>query len=42
MPFVVNNDGNLSIRVAEVVFTSLVEADKAGTLPDDSFVWSWA
>ena len=38
VPFVVNNDGNLSIRAAEVFFASLVEAEKAGTLPRDIFV----
>jgi hypothetical protein len=38
VPFVVNNDGNLSQRCAEVFFTSLVEADRAGTLEPDVFV----
>ena len=38
VPFVVNNDGNLSLRAAEVFFASLVEAEKAGTLQRDIFV----
>jgi tetratricopeptide (TPR) repeat protein len=38
VPFVVNNDGNLSRNAAEVFFTSLVEADKAGTLEPDIHV----
>ena len=38
VPFVVNNDGSLSIKAAEVFFTSLVEADKAGKLQADIFV----
>lgn len=38
VPFVVNNDGNLSRNAAEVFYTSLVEADKAGTLEADIFV----
>src|SRR5262249_5160836 len=38
VPFVVNNDGALSIRAAEVFFASLVEADAAGALPRDIFV----
>lgn len=33
VPFVVNNDGGLSLRAAEVFFASLVEAEKAGPLP---------
>jgi tetratricopeptide (TPR) repeat protein len=32
VPFVVNNDSNLSRNAAEVFFASLLEADKAGTL----------
>src|SRR5262245_40951567 len=36
VPFVVNNDGNLSLRAAEVFFAGLVEADRAGTLPRDA------
>src|SRR5687768_17528681 len=32
VPFVVNNDGTLSRNAAEVFFTSLVEAEKAGDL----------
>ncbi len=38
VPFVVNNDGNLSLRAAEVFFASLVEAENAGTLERDVFV----
>ena len=38
VPFVVNNDGSLSRNAAEVFFTSLVEADKAGQLEQDIFV----
>ncbi len=38
VPFVVNNDGNLSRNVAEVFFTSLLEADQAGTLEPDIHV----
>ena len=38
VPFVVNNDGTLSRNAAEVFFTSLVEAQKAGTLEEDIFV----
>lgn len=38
VPFLVNNDGNLSVKAAEVVFTSLVEAEKAGALEEDLFV----
>ena len=32
VPFVVNNDGNLSRNAAEVFFASLLEAEKAGDL----------
>src|SRR5207253_6632356 len=38
VPFVINNDGTLSRNAAEVFFTSLVEADNAGTLQPDIFV----
>jgi tetratricopeptide (TPR) repeat protein len=38
VPFVVNNDGNLSRNAAEVFFTSLLEADKAGALEPDIHV----
>src|SRR5262245_37554031 len=38
VPFVVNNDGNLSLRAAEVFFASLVEAEKAGSLEKEIFV----
>src|SRR5437870_2408088 len=38
VPFVINNDGTLSRNAAEVFFTSLVEADSAGTLEDEIFV----
>jgi tetratricopeptide (TPR) repeat protein len=35
VPFVVNNDGTLSQNAAEVLFTSLVDAETAGTLEAD-------
>lgn len=38
VPFVINNDGTLSHNAAEVFFTSLVEAENAGTLEEDIFV----
>ncbi len=38
VPFVINNDGNLSRNAAEVFFTSLVEAEKAGNLEPDIHV----
>ena len=38
VPFVINNDGNLSRNAAEVFFTSLLEAEKAGTLEPDIYV----
>ena len=38
VPFVVNNDGNLSRNAAEVFFTSLIEAEKAGGLEPDLYV----
>ncbi len=38
IPFVVNNDGTLSRNAADVFFTSLLEADKAGTLERDIYV----
>jgi hypothetical protein len=38
VPFVVNNDGNLLRNAAEVFFTSLLEADKAGDLEPDIHV----
>ena len=38
VPFVVNNDGNLSRNAAEVFFTSLLEAEKAGELEPDIYV----
>jgi hypothetical protein len=38
VPWVVNNDGNQSIRAAEVFFTSLLAAEQEGTLPEDVFV----
>jgi tetratricopeptide (TPR) repeat protein len=38
VPFVINNDGSLSRNAAEVFFTSLVEADKAGSLEPDLYV----
>src|SRR4051812_41086406 len=38
VPWVINNDGNQSIRAAEVFFTSLLVADEAGKLEQDIFV----
>src|SRR5947207_2847746 len=38
VPFVVNNDGNLSRNAAEVFFTSLLEAEKVGDLEPDIYV----
>src|SRR5271154_2887413 len=38
VPFVINNDGTLSRNAAEVFFTSLLEAEKAGTLEPEIFV----
>src|SRR5438128_187430 len=38
VPYVVNNDGSLSRNAAEVFFTSLVAAEKAGNLERDIFV----
>jgi hypothetical protein len=38
VPFAVNNDGNQSIRAAEVFFTSLLVADEAEKLEEDIFV----
>jgi tetratricopeptide (TPR) repeat protein len=38
VPFVVNNDGNLSIKAAEVFFTSLQAAEQKGALEPDIFV----
>jgi hypothetical protein len=38
VPFLINNDGNLSMKAAEVFFTSLQEAEKAGKLEEDIFV----
>src|SRR6266567_1136658 len=38
VPFVVNNDGNLSRNAAEVFFTSLLEAEKTGELEPDIYV----
>ncbi len=38
VPFVINNDGNLSRNAAEVFFTSLLEADKSGNLEPDIYV----
>src|SRR3977135_3070790 len=35
VPFVINNDGTLSRNAAELLFTSLVEDEKAGTLEPD-------
>src|SRR6266852_4021684 len=38
VPFVVNNDGSLSLSAAEVFFASLAEAEQAGTLEAKIFV----
>jgi hypothetical protein len=38
VPFVVNNDGNQSVRAAEVFFASLVAAEQIAPLPQDIFV----
>jgi hypothetical protein len=38
VPFLIHNDGNLSMQAAEVFFNSLQAADEAGQLPDDLFV----
>jgi len=38
VPFVINNDGNLSRNAAEVFFTSLVEAEKTEGLEPDIYV----
>src|SRR6266478_6853683 len=38
IPYVVNNDGSLSRNAAEVFFTSLVAAEKAGNLESDIYV----
>jgi hypothetical protein len=38
VPFVVNNDGNLSVNAAEVFFASVQAADRAGTLEADVLV----
>ena len=38
VPFVINNDGNLSRHAAEVFLASLLQADKTGTLPKEIHV----
>src|SRR5262249_5597158 len=38
VPFTVNNDGSLSARAAELTHTSLVAADRAGTLEPEILV----
>jgi tetratricopeptide (TPR) repeat protein len=38
VPWIINNDGNLSINAAEVFFTSLLSAERDGTLEPDIFV----
>ncbi len=38
VPYVINNDGTLSRRAAEVLFAGLTAADQAGTLEPDIFV----
>jgi tetratricopeptide (TPR) repeat protein len=38
VPYVIHNDGNHSIRAAELFFTSLVAAEEKGSLEQDIFV----
>lgn len=38
VPFVVNNDGNFSVNAAEVLFASLLAAERDGTLEPDIFI----
>src|SRR5437899_8853987 len=38
VPYAVNNDGNLSLNAATVLFASLEAAERAGTLEQDIFV----
>jgi hypothetical protein len=38
IPFLIHNDGNQSIRVAEVLFTSLVVSEAEGKLEDEIYV----
>jgi tetratricopeptide (TPR) repeat protein len=38
VPFAINNDGTLSQKAAEVLFTSLTAAEQAGTLESEVFV----
>jgi len=38
VPFVVNNDGNLSMHAAELLFTSLQTAEEAGDMEEDILV----
>jgi tetratricopeptide (TPR) repeat protein len=38
VPFAVNNDGNLSVSAAEVLFAALTAADRAGALGPNVFV----
>ena len=38
VPFVINNDGTLSRNAAEVLFASLLDAEKQGTLEEEIFV----
>jgi tetratricopeptide (TPR) repeat protein len=38
VPFVINNDGSLSLSAAQLLFTSLMEAEKDSGLEDDIFV----
>jgi tetratricopeptide (TPR) repeat protein len=40
VPYVVNNDGTLSAHAADVFYTSLVEAEKAGTLAPDEDIFA--
>src|SRR5262249_49085644 len=37
VPFAINNDGNLSVRAAETLFTALAAADRSGSLEPDIF-----
>jgi hypothetical protein len=38
VPFVINNDGDLSLRTAQLFFASLLEAEERGGLEEDLFV----
>src|SRR5690242_13571045 len=38
VPFAINNNGNMSIKAAELLFASLLDAERNGTLEDEIFV----